>query len=105
MDILSHLGISVIGTIYNDIYCEKNYTNFEIDRIATMIERIIKGKEEISNDLLERYFKSFQYVYKEFVKNNKYDAEINYWLQNDYLSKKTYLQLLEDNDGENVDDE
>lgn len=70
-----------------------------------MIERIIKGKEEISNDLLERYFKSFQYVYKEFVKNNKYDAEINYWLQNDYLSKKTYLQLLEDNDGENVDDE
>ena len=33
-----------------------------------MIERIIKGKEEISNDLLERYFKSFQYVYKEFVK-------------------------------------
>ena len=105
MDILSHLGISVIGTIYNDIYCEKNYTNFEIDRIATMIERIIKGKEEISNDLLERYFKSFQYVYKEFVKNNKYDAEINYLLQNDYLSKKTYLQLLEDNDGENVDDE
>lgn len=105
MEILSHLGVSVIGTIYNDLLCEESYTNFEIERLVTLVERIIKRNEVLSNDLLEYYFTNFKYIYKSFLKNNKYDVEIKFWLRNGFLSKKTYLQLLEDYNGEDCDDE
>lgn len=104
IEVLSHLGISVVGTLYNDLYASKKYTELEIDRLSSLVKYLLLNQEVLSNDLLEYYFTGFKYFYNGLVENNKQDAEIKYWKDNGFITKGSYIQLLYDYNGVKIKD-
>ena len=94
--LMSHLGITVVGTI---CYCF-NYDKHLDKQIENVYNNILDVERGIipmyTNTLTESIFLSFQSLYSKIYNNNKNNKEALYWKRHNYFNYNNLIDIIVD---------